>query len=91
MKGSITVLNIGGMNDDVQQETQRVDQDVPFATFDLFMVVKAFQPPFSVVATDWVSIMANDGLSSRPSRRRDSRVRAALAASHNPVRFHSLK
>ena len=25
-----------------------------FATFDLFMVVKAFQPPFSVVATDWV-------------------------------------
>jgi hypothetical protein len=29
------VLNIGGMKDNVQQETQRVDKDMPFATFDL--------------------------------------------------------
>jgi hypothetical protein len=28
-EGSITVLNIGRMNDDTQQETQRIDQDVP--------------------------------------------------------------
>ena len=32
---AIAILNIGGMNDDVQQETQRIDQDVPLATFDL--------------------------------------------------------
>jgi hypothetical protein len=31
----ITVLNIGGTNNDVQQETQRIDQDVPLATLDL--------------------------------------------------------
>jgi hypothetical protein len=35
MEGAITILNISRMNDDVQQEAQRVDQDVPFATFDL--------------------------------------------------------
>jgi len=33
MERSIAVLNnIGGMNDNVQQETERVDQDVPLAT-----------------------------------------------------------
>ena len=50
MEGSITVLNISGMNDHVQQETQRVDQDVPLATLDLFARVVARRversPPF---------------------------------------------
>jgi hypothetical protein len=35
VEGAIAILNIGGMNDNVQQETQRVDQDVPLATLDL--------------------------------------------------------
>jgi hypothetical protein len=34
-------LNVGRMNNDVQQETQRIDQDVPFATFDLLARVVA--------------------------------------------------
>jgi hypothetical protein len=50
LKCSITVLNIGGMNDDVQQETKRVDQDVPLATLDLLARVVARRieprPPF---------------------------------------------
>ena len=41
LQGAITVLNIGGMNDDVQQEAQRVDQDVPLATLDLLARVVA--------------------------------------------------
>ena len=41
MEGAVTVLNIGRMNDDVQQETQRVDQDVPLATLDLLARVVA--------------------------------------------------
>jgi hypothetical protein len=48
---SIAVLNVGGMNDNVQQETQRVDQDVPLATFDLLARVVARRiepsPPFA--------------------------------------------
>ena len=35
MKGTVTVLHISRMHDDAQQEAQRVDQDVPLATFDL--------------------------------------------------------
>ena len=50
LKCSITVLNIGGMNDDVQQETKRVDQDVPLATLNLLARVVARRikprPPF---------------------------------------------
>ena len=50
VEGAITVLNIGGMNDDVQQEAQRVDQDVPLATLDLLARVVARRieprPPF---------------------------------------------
>jgi hypothetical protein len=41
MECSITVLNVGRMNNDVQQETQRIDQDVPFTTFDLLACVVA--------------------------------------------------
>ena len=49
-EGAVTVLNIGGMNDNVQQEAQRVDQDVPLATLDLLARVVARRieprPPF---------------------------------------------
>jgi hypothetical protein len=41
VESTITVLNIGRMNDDVQQEAQRVDQDVPLATLDLLARVVA--------------------------------------------------
>ena len=34
-ESTIPVLDIGGMNDNVQQQAQRVDQDVPLATLDL--------------------------------------------------------
>ena len=40
-EGTVTVLNVGGMNDNVQQEAQRVDQDVPLATLDLLTRVVA--------------------------------------------------
>ena len=50
VEGAIAVLNIGGMNDDAQQEAQRVDQDVPLATLDLLARVVARRiepsPPF---------------------------------------------
>lgn len=50
VESTIPVLNIGGMNNNVQQETQRVDQDVPLATLDLLARVVARRikrrPPF---------------------------------------------
>src|SRR5262245_64941885 len=71
MECSIAVLNVGGMNDNVQQETQRVDQDVPLATFDLLARVVARRiepsPPFCVPFAVFESIIATVGLASRPS------------------------
>ena len=50
VEGAITILNISRMNNDAQQEAQRVDQDVPLATFDLLARVVARRieprPPF---------------------------------------------
>jgi hypothetical protein len=47
---TVTVLNISRMYDDAQQQAQRVDQDVPLATFDLLARVVARRierrPPF---------------------------------------------
>lgn len=47
---AVTILNVGRMHDDIQQEAHRVDQDVPLATFDLLARVVARRieqrPPF---------------------------------------------
>src|SRR5665213_4202705 len=40
---AITVLDIGGMNDDAQQETKRIDEDVALATLDLLASIEALR------------------------------------------------
>jgi len=40
-EGAVAILDIGGKNDDVQQETQGVDEDVPLAALDLLARVVA--------------------------------------------------
>ena len=40
-EGAIAILDIGGKDHDVQQQTQRVDEDVPLATLDLLARVVA--------------------------------------------------
>jgi hypothetical protein len=54
--GPIAVLHAGGRDDDGQDQSERVDEDMPFAAFDLFVGVEAADPPFSVVLTDWLSM-----------------------------------
>ena len=70
VESTITVLNIGGMNDDVQQEAQCVDQDVPLSTFDLLARVVARRieqrPPFCAPFAVCELMMAAVGLGSRP-------------------------
>ncbi len=49
-ESAVTVLNIGRMNHNVQEETQRIDQDVPLAALNLLARVEARRierrPPF---------------------------------------------
>ena len=68
---AIAVLNAGGMNGDVQQQPERVDQDVALATRDLLASIIALRiersPPFCAAFALWLSMIPTLGLASRPS------------------------
>ena len=72
---TIGVLDVGGMNDDAEQQAGGVDRDMPLAALDLLRRIPAARPPLSVVFTLWVSITAALGLGSRPSRSRNITTR----------------
>jgi hypothetical protein len=40
---AVAILNVGGMNGDAQQQTERIDEDMPFATRDLLARIKALR------------------------------------------------
>jgi len=42
-RGTVAILNVGGQNDDAQQEAERIDKDVAFAARDLLGRVKALR------------------------------------------------
>src|SRR3954454_9250169 len=65
--GAVGVLDIGGMDDDAQQQSQGIDRDMALASLDLLGSIVAARPPFSVVLTLWVSMITAVGLTSRPS------------------------
>jgi hypothetical protein len=48
-------LNAGGMNDGVQQQTQRIDEDVPLLALDQLTRIESMRinagPPFSALLT----------------------------------------
>jgi hypothetical protein len=74
--GPIAVLNIGGMDDDAQEEAEGIDEDMALAALDLLARVEARRvdrgPPFTAPLALWASMMATVGLASRPSRARAS-------------------
>ena len=52
---AVAILNTGGMNDGVQQQTQRIDENMPFLALDQFARIKPVRidvrPPFSALLT----------------------------------------
>ncbi len=68
---AVAVLDVGRMNDDVQQETERVDKNVPFAALDLLARVIPRRidrgPPFCAPLALCASMIATVGLASRPA------------------------
>ena len=66
---SIAVLNVGRMNDGVEQEAYCIDKNVPLLAFDLLARIVPVRinarPPFSALFTLWLSMMAAVGLASR--------------------------
>ena len=70
----ITILNVSAMNDGVKQQAYRVDENMPFLTFNLFARIITMRidavPPFSALFTLWLSMTAAVGLASRPAASR---------------------
>jgi hypothetical protein len=68
---AVAILNIGGGDQRVQQQTQRIDEDVALLAFDQLAGVEPMRidagPPFSALFTLWLSTMQAVGLASRSS------------------------
>lgn len=71
---AIAILDIGGMHDNVQEQAERVDEDVPLAARNLLARIKALRvecrAPFCAALALWLSMIAAEGLASLPSRSR---------------------
>jgi hypothetical protein len=67
----VAIPHVGGMDARAQQQTERVDQDMPLAPLDLLGRVGArrvgARSPFSAPLTLWLSRIAALGLASRPA------------------------
>ena len=74
---AVAVLDVGRMDDDVQQEADRIDEDVPLAARDLLARIVPLRvdrgPPFCAALALWLSMTAAVGLASRPSCSRVAR------------------
>ena len=66
---AVAILNAGGMNDGMQHQTQRIDENMPLLALDLLARIIAMRidagPPFSALFTLWLSMIAAVGLVSR--------------------------
>jgi len=65
--GPVAVLDVGRMHHHGQHHPQRVYDDMTLAAIDLLARVVSPRPPFSTVFTDWLSMMAAEGVGFRPS------------------------
>ena len=68
-EAAIAILNIGGGDQCVQQQTQRIDETVALLALDQLARIKPMRidagPPFSALFTLWLSMMQAVGLASR--------------------------
>jgi hypothetical protein len=73
---AVAVLDVGGMNEDAQQQAKRVDEDVALAARRLLarVVARGVErgPPFTAPRAVWLSMIAAVGLASRPCRSRSA-------------------
>jgi len=73
---AVAILDIGGMNDGVEQQAQRIYENVALLALDLLARIIAMRinagPPFSALFTLWLSMMAVVGLAWRSSCSRHS-------------------
>ena len=69
-RAAVAILNVSSMNDGMDQQALRIDENVPLLALNLLSCVVARRinrsPPFSALLTLWLSMTAAVGLASRP-------------------------
>src|SRR5574341_855869 len=88
--GPPLVGKIGWMHQHAQQQPHHIHGDLSFASFDLLAPVIAARAPFSVVFTDWLSMMTTLGSAGRPACWRTPARSWSFIRSQTPAR-HSLR
>ena len=89
--GPVPVLDVGGVNHHGQEQPGGVHYDVALAPGHLFAGIVAARPPFPVVLTDWLSMIAPLGVASRPSLSRTMGRSASKTRSQVPSLRHFRK
>jgi hypothetical protein len=89
--GPLRVLEISPMNHYRQQQSQGVHYDMALAAGDLLARIVASGPPFSVVLTVWLSMMAALGVGALPSASRTLGRKASWMRSQVPSARHRRK
>src|SRR5688572_6309371 len=87
----MTVVDIRRMHRHPQQRALRIDHDMALTAFHLLVGIIAAWPPFSVVLTLWLSIIAALGSGLRPCLMRQSARNPSLIRSHSPLAVHARK
>ena len=80
----VMILDVGFMHEQMQDHPSGIDEQVPLAPFHAFAPVKAARPPFWLVFTDWLSIIAALGVGSRPVLTRTRSRKAVCMRCHVP-------
>jgi hypothetical protein len=88
---TIVVLKTGLVHELVHDQTVGIHQDMALAAFDLLASVIAAPPPFWLVFTDWLSIIAALGVGSRPCFTRTCSRSAVWIRSQVPSLRHVRK
>lgn len=74
LEGAVVILHRSRMDHDVQEQAEGIDEDVALAARDLLARVVPLRidrgPPFCAALALWLSMMAAEGLASRPHRSR---------------------
>src|SRR5207248_5087785 len=87
----VMVLKTGLVYQLVHDQAVGIHQDMALATFDLLASVVAAPPPFWLVFTDWLSIIAALGVGSRPCLIRTCSRNAVCMRSQVPSVRHVRK
>ena len=70
---AVTVLDVGRVNDQREDQAERVNNDMALAPLGFLARIVPSVAPFSAVLTDWLSMMPALGVGLRPSWHRTRR------------------